>query len=296
MTTALSIAVPTYGRDAVLIDTIEQVVAARPPSAEVLVVDQTADHAPAAQQRLRAWNDAGEIRWLMHQPPSLTGARNRALGEARGDVVLFLDDDIRVSPQLFHEHLRWYDDSTVAAVTGQVWNCLDPDRAPPLDHPEQGTRPHSDVRVVCDARNISGGNHSVRRSVALGIGGYDPAFRGSALGEDLDFSQRLLLAGHRIVYNPAAWIIHLGVESGGCAVGRGSPWPEWNHSSGLLLCAFRHGRRQGNFRRLFWMALRNGPLRREAVVNPLSWPGAWAGFIRAVVHAVRHRKYVAGGK
>lgn len=291
MPPSLSIAIPTYGRDGVLIDTIAQVLALRPPTAEVLVVDQTETHNPDARARLETWSEAGAIRWVAQQPPSLTEARNRALREARGDVVLFLDDDVRVPPTLFDEHLRLYSNADVAAVTGQVWNCRDPDRVPSLDAPEQGTVAHSDVRVLCDARNISGGNHSVRRAVACAIGGYDPAFRGSALGEDLDFSQRLLLAGHRIVYNPAAWIIHLGVKSGGCGVGRGSPWPEWHYSSGLLLQAFRHGFRQRNFGTVFWMALRNGPLRREAVSNPLLWPKAWWGFFRALAFALRNRRF-----
>lgn len=291
MSSRLSIAVPTYGRESALIDTLHQVLAARPANAEVLVIDQTPDHEPATRDRLHAWAEQGAIRWIPHQPPSLTGARNRALAEAQGDVILFLDDDVRVPADLFREHLRFYADPTVAAVTGQVWNCIDPEVVPPLEHPEQNTRAHSKVQVVCDARNISGGNHSVRRSVARAIGGYDPAFRGSALGEDLDFSQRLLLAGHRIVYNPAAWIIHLGIRSGGCAVGKGSPWPEWQYSSGLLLYAFRHGRRQKNFLHIMWMALRNGPLRREVVVNPLRWPPAWAGLFRGLVFALGHRTF-----
>ncbi|MCO5044971.1 MAG: glycosyltransferase family 2 protein [Kiritimatiellae bacterium] len=290
----LSIAIPTFGREGVLLDTLDQVLAAKPADAEVLVVDQTADHEVATLQRLQTWVDAGDIRWIQQQPPSLTSARNRALREARGGIVLFLDDDVRVPPSLFAEHLRLYRDSSVAAVTGQVWNCRDPENPPFIENPTQGTYPHSHVAEQVDARNISGGNHSVRRSVALAIGGYDPAFRGSALGEDMDFSQRLLLAGHRIIYNPDAWIIHLGIRSGGCAVGAGSPWPEWQHAGSLLLYAFRHGRRQKNTSHIVWMALRNGPLRREVATNPIKWPGAWCGFLRGVAYGWRHRRFQHG--
>lgn len=293
MSESLTIAVPTFGREAVLLNTLQQVLAARSPTAEVLVVDQTPDHLPETTRQLATWAEQKSIRWIQHQPPSLTGARNRALREARGDVVLFLDDDVCVPPQLFGEHVRLFSDVAVAAVTGQVWNCIDPAEPPPIDRPDRGTRPHSDEKTMSDARNISGGNHSVRRSVALAIGGYDPAFRGSALGEDMDFSQRLLLAGHRIMYNPAAWIIHLGIKSGGCSVGKGSPWPEWQHSGSLLLYAFRHGRRQRNFGQIFWMALRNGPLRREVVKNPILWPCAWWGFFCGLAYGWRHRRFRA---
>jgi glycosyltransferase involved in cell wall biosynthesis len=286
---SLTIALPTFGREGVLVDTLVQIMAVKDPGMEILVVDQTPRHEPATASRLQAWVEAGALRHIQLPKPSLTAARNTALREGRGDVVLFLDDDVRVPTRLFREHVRFYCDANVAAVTGQVHNCIDPDQPPSLDHPEQGTRPHSLVQKVCTANNISGGNHSVRREVALAIGGYDEAFQGSALGEDLDFAQRLILAGHRIMYNPDAWIIHLGIRSGGCAVGRGSPWPEWQHSSGLLLYAFRHGRRQGNFRHIIWMALRNGPLRREVAVNPCRWPAAWWGFAQALAYGWHHR-------
>jgi len=89
----LSIAIPTFGREGVLLDTLDQVLAAKPADAEVLVVDQTADHEVATRQRLHAWADAGDIRWIQQQqqqqPPSLTNARNRALrnGPLRREVA-----------------------------------------------------------------------------------------------------------------------------------------------------------------------------------------------------------------
>lgn len=290
----LTVAVPTFMREHELINTLEQVIDAIPEGSEVLVIDQTRNHLEEVGQQLAHWNREGRIRWIRQQPPSLTAARNRALKEARGDIVLFIDDDMLIPQHFFGEHLRWYTDESVSAVTGQIWNCIDPLNPPPLSNPERNTRPHSDVREVCEARNISGGNHSVRRAVAIAVGGYDPAFVGSALGEDLDFAQRLLLAGHRILYNPGAWLVHLGLKTGGCAVGKGSPWPEWQYSSGLLLYAFRHGCRQKNFMKVFWMALRNGPFRKEIVTNPLLWGRGCLGFLKALAYAVRHRRFESG--
>lgn len=287
----MTVALPTYNRERVLVETLGQVLSSLPDGAEVLVVDQTAGHEAATSAALAAWESSGAIRRVVLDRPSLTVARNTALREARGEIVLFLDDDVRVPPQLVAEHLRFFEDPSVAAVTGQVYNCVDPSSPPPLDDPTRGTRAHSSVDRVVDARNISGGNHSVRREAALAIGGYDPAFRGSALGEDMDFSQRLLQAGHRIVYNPAAWIIHLGIRTGGCAVGAGSGWPEWQHAGSLMVYAFRHSRRQRNFGTILGMALRNGPLRREVVVRPWHWPGAAWGFLRGVAYGWRHRRF-----
>jgi len=288
----LSVAIPTFGREEILVRTARSILdLASPDVGELLIVDQTPGHEPETAAWLRQQEAAGALRLICLDRPSLTRARNEALKAAACDVVLFLDDDILVPPHLFREHLRLFAQPDIAAVTGQVYNCLDWQHPPPLSNPEQGTRLHSDVGEECDARNTSGGNHSVRRSVALAIGGFDERFIASALSEDLDFSQRLLLAGHRIRYNPKAWIIHLGYPRGGCGITGGSAWPEWTHSANLLLYAFRHGRRQRNFLHIFWMALRNGPLRKEVAARPIRWPAAWWGFLRGLNYGWRHRRF-----
>lgn len=286
----LTVAIPTFGREGVLIHTLEQILAALDPTRmELLVVDQTPRHEEATERQLRVWQDGGRLRRVTLSPPSLPAARNRAYQEARGEIVLFLDDDVILPPHLLAKHLEAYEDPALAAVTGQVFNCLDPNRPPPLDRPREGTRPHALVDAPCSARNISGGNHSVRRHVALAIGGFDEYFVAAALAEDLDFAQRLLDAGHRILYQPEAWIIHLGVKSGGCGITGQSTWPEWTHTSGLWLYGFRHGRKLRNWGWVLRMALRNGPLRREVVMQPRRWIPAWWGFAQACAYGWRHR-------
>jgi GT2 family glycosyltransferase len=290
-TPSLTIGLPTFGREAILIQTLDRILALRDPARmEVVVADQTPVHEPDTQRRLEQWAAAGLIRWLRLPNPSLTGARNAIVQAAERDVVLFLDDDVLIPDHLFEAHLREYADPSVAAVTGQVYNCLDWRNPPGLDDPRRGTRRHSAVEQPGAANNISGGNHSVQVAVARSIGGYDPLFVGAALAEDMDFSQRLLRAGHRIRYNPEAWIIHLGYPTGGCAVRRDGAWPEWSHSASLALYAFRHGRRQKNFGSVLWMAFRHGPGRKEVVVRPWRWPAAWWGFARGVRFGYRHRR------
>lgn len=291
----MTIGIPTFGREAVLIRTLEHVLAAGDPARmEVIVADQTPEHEASTLERLQHWHDEGSIRWLRLDAPSLTRARNAVLEAARSEIILFLDDDMIIPGMLFEKHFQAYDDKAVAAVTGQVYNCLDHRQPPSLDDPKKGTVPHSEVTEPCDAKNTSGGNHSVRRSVALAVGGYDANFKASALGEDLDFSRRLLRAGYRIRYEPEAWVIHLAYPGGGCGVTGSSTWPEWTHASGLCLYAFRHGFTQGNFGSILWMSVRNGPARKEIMKRPWRWPWAWLSWLRALAYGFRHRNHVDG--
>jgi GT2 family glycosyltransferase len=291
----LTVGMPTFGRERVLLDTLDSVLRGLDPARmEVVVADQTPVHEEATSAALHGWAEGGRTRLLTLDQPSLTGARNAILRAARGEVVLFLDDDMILPPGVFEAHLEGFRDPDLAAVTGQVYNCLDHRSPPPLEDPGRGTRRHVELDQACEANNISGGNHSVRREAALRVGGYDEHFVGAALAEDLDFCQRLMLAGYRIRFEPRAWVIHLGYPSGGCGINQSRAWPEWTHSASAFLYGFRHGFRQRNLGLYLWMAFRHGPGRKEIAARPWRWPAAWAGFARGLVYGYRRRYRLRG--
>jgi GT2 family glycosyltransferase len=60
-----------------------------------------------------------------------------------------------------------------------------------------------------------GANFSIRRDIALEVGGFDENFVRVAYRFEAEFAFRLQNAGHRIYYEPAACIRHLKVSSGG---------------------------------------------------------------------------------
>ena len=64
-----------------------------------------------------------------------------------------------------------------------------------------------------------GGNFSVRREVALTLGEYDERFVRVCYHFEAEFAYRLIRAGHRIFYEPAACVHHLRASSGGTRVG-----------------------------------------------------------------------------
>ena len=71
---------------------------------EILVIDQSTRPAPKFQAFLE---EAGkDIRRLSLSPPSTTAARNLSIREVRGEIVLYLDDDVLFQPDLIRSTWR----------------------------------------------------------------------------------------------------------------------------------------------------------------------------------------------
>lgn len=96
----ISVVIPTYRREEVLIASIRDLLALDEAPAEILVIDQTEEHDAATTACLREFEERGSIRWFQLAEPSIPTAMNKGLIEARHDIVLFLDDDIRPDADL----------------------------------------------------------------------------------------------------------------------------------------------------------------------------------------------------
>ena len=116
----VAVAIATFGREQVLVETIEAVLALDPAPRELLVLDQTPEHEAVTEAALSSWDDAGAIRWLRLEQPSITKAMNQALLLASHPLVLFLDDDVVPDRGLVGAHESAYADNSVWAVVGQV--------------------------------------------------------------------------------------------------------------------------------------------------------------------------------
>ncbi len=207
---AISVAIPTYGRDEVLIDTLRGLLALDPPAAEILVLDQTPHHAPEVAATLKDWDAAGEIRWIHLPEPSIPKAMNGGLVSASHELVLFLDDDIRPDPGLIGAHLATHRDQGAALVAGRV---IQPWQEG-VDFSQDSVFHFASLRPAW-IEEFMGGNFSVRRDLALQLGGFDENFVRVAYRFEAEFAYRLRCAGHRIYYQPTASIHHLKVTSGG---------------------------------------------------------------------------------
>ncbi|HEX4187709.1 MAG TPA: glycosyltransferase [Solirubrobacteraceae bacterium] len=166
------------------------------------------------------------FRYVCEPHAGLSWARNRGVSHAIGEIVAFVDDDVRVDPGWTAGVLRGLERrSDVACVTGLVASAS-------LEHLAEQ---YFDARVwwsssceprVYDERNGpsdiglhpyaagalgTGANFAFRTRLLRELGGFDESLgAGSrcAGGEDLDIFVRCLRAGHAVCYEPAALVWH----------------------------------------------------------------------------------------
>jgi GT2 family glycosyltransferase len=226
----ISIIIPTYGRESILCETIANVLQQTYAHYEVIVVDQTAQHSPETQAYLDQVAKDGKIRLFQVNWASLPGARNFGVRRSMGDVVLFLDDDVQLPPGCLAAHAQNYvDHPEIGAVAGRVFDRMKlADAIPGLQIeylPPEAMNPgiawyHIDLVHTTQPQQVltaRGCNMSFRREIFTQHGiWFDERFRGSAVREESDFCLRIRKTGYKIWYDPAAHLIHLGEETGGC--------------------------------------------------------------------------------
>lgn len=295
-TLPISIVIPTFGRDAVLTDTITQLLDQRPAAAEILIVDQTPQHDAATESLLASWQSEGRIRWERLDRPSQPAALNHALRKVTQPLVLMLDDDIRIGPGFIAAHVAGFKDVSVWAVVGQV---LQPGERPLAGYPHHPSGGRlADLEFAFHSASVSwvtngmSGNLSVRRERAIAVGGFDENFLPPVSYRfDTEFCKRLCRSGGRIRFEPAARIDHLRAPRGGTrSIGSHLDSASPMHGAGDYYFALR----QGLSVETLLYALRR-PFRevctRHHLRRPWSIPVKLIGELRAMAQAIRlHRR------
>ena len=182
---------------------------------EVVVVDNAStDGTPALLSR---WQSVGSGRVAVREPVvGLSTARNRGLSVARGEIAAFLDDDALAVPTWAAAHLAAYREPSVVGAGGPILLSF-PDGRPPwavpeLEHWWSALDLGDDDVEFPPPHGPYGANMSVRRSAALGVGGFDARLgrRGQSLlsSEEAELSARLWAAGGELAYRAGAVVIH----------------------------------------------------------------------------------------
>ncbi|HWZ61142.1 MAG TPA: glycosyltransferase [Gemmatimonadaceae bacterium] len=191
----------------VLLPSLAAAVAAGPPAA-VVVVDNR--------------STAGDVEWVRTHHPDVeivVAARNDYLfslnpvvGGRPEDVVVILNNDMRVDPGFLGPLLTHFADPSVFAATARV---LDWDGTRQTTGQRRIALRHCwyyqwwelSVSEPVHTLDAGGGCAAFRRAYFAELGGFDPLFR-PAYYEDIDLSYRAWMRGWRTVFEPRSVIYH----------------------------------------------------------------------------------------
>lgn len=191
--TQITVTIPTYSREQVLIDTLQYLLVLQHLPAEILVLDQTEVHKPLTEQQLAASHGMGVIRWVRLAEPSIPKAMNQGLLLASQNIVLFLDDDIRPEPELLTEHLAAHTEQSDVLAAGRV-----------IQPWQEGADFSADsaFHFTClkgaSINEFMGGNFSLQRDAALMSGSFDEKFVRVAYRFMSEFFHRSCASGLQI--------------------------------------------------------------------------------------------------
>ncbi len=217
----ISVIVATRDRAALLEKTLEALSTQTPPGCrfEILVVDNASVDNTAqivADVRRRF---AAPLVYLTETKPGKSEALNSAIRHARGDLLLFTDDDVLPSADWMAAYAHAFEEARVDYAAGRIlplWEA-----SPPwwLTPPMYGVVSIGDggtcrrpLTGISDAVMPIGTNMAVRRHVIETVGGWNPDLgklqNTLRTGEDHEFALKLIAGGFVGVYVPEAAVRH----------------------------------------------------------------------------------------
>ncbi len=205
----LSAIVCSYDRAALLGGMLESLCGQTLPrdAFEVVLVDDgstdgTGEVARAFEARL-------PLRYVHQENAGLAAARNRGVSLARGEVLLFLDDDDLADPGLLEAHVATHRRHPAKEIGVLGHTRLTRElAADPLMHfvTQVGcflfSYPEIKDGDVLDFTHFWGGRSSCKRAMLLEHGLFDPVFRFGC--EDIELAFRLSRHGFKVVYDAGA--------------------------------------------------------------------------------------------
>jgi GT2 family glycosyltransferase len=173
---------------------------------EVIVVDDGSTDGTAAAVQSRSW--AADIYVFQQSNSGPAGARNLGIEAARGEIVVFLDDDLMPEKNFVEQHLRSHSRGAKRAVLGPALSLSR--YSQPWIVWQQATYEKNFRTFRCNDvqptfRHFWSGNCSVPRDLLKAVGGFDASFR---YGEDIELGYRLMRHGVQFAFNVLAGGYH----------------------------------------------------------------------------------------
>ncbi len=196
----VSVVICAYDAERTMRDCLESLRRLDYPNFEVVIVDDGSRDRTADISM-----DFPEFRLIRQPNKGLAVARNVGMHAARGEIIAYTDSDCVVDP-------HWLTLMVRSMTENNFDGCGGPNYAP---HEEGwiaascAASPGAPCHVLVAedrAEHLAGCNMLFSKAALAKIGGFDPQF--TSAGDDVDICWRLLDAGFKLGFSPAAFVWH----------------------------------------------------------------------------------------
>jgi len=171
-------------------------------------------------------NKFKNFKYIKTLEPGLHVGRNKGFKEAKGDILVYIDDDIEAFPEWLYTINAVFKDKDVALVGGKnfpKWEVDPPDWALKMWEPNKNKERISGSFSIIDLGNqikeinphyVYGCNFSVRKGIITETKGFHPdgmpqeiiEYRGDGESAVCEFIKQ---KGYKAIYHPKASVYHL---------------------------------------------------------------------------------------
>jgi glycosyltransferase involved in cell wall biosynthesis len=218
-TVAYTVALCTHNHADRLVRTLEDLRALVMPKAawELLIIDNGCrDETPQLLSQY-SWPPAWAVRVIREDKLGLSNARNRAIREALGEYIIFIDDDETPVPDWLCAYERLIEAKAPDAFGSRIRVLFEDERPAWLQDDLLGFLGELDrtpdiSQLTERGSSFYGGNFGFRKAVIERVGDFDPTLGRKGTdntgGEEVEFYRRLLAAGLNVWWTPEAVIYH----------------------------------------------------------------------------------------
>lgn len=218
-----SIIICTYNRSESLKRTLSSIASMNHPvdrSWEVIVIDNNSSDGTKSVVDEFSRRCEQDVIYLYERTQGKSFALNRGVEAARGEILVFTDDDVLVHADWLKNILRNFKETDASCLGGKIlleWDVSRPEWLGRFLVDQLGYLDLGEERIRLSIPRIYGANFAVRSGIIRKHGGFDtqagPIAGKMYTGEDTFFIEKLIQAEETVLYAPDIIVHHCIPES-----------------------------------------------------------------------------------
>lgn len=198
---AISVVIPAYNAERYIERVLDAVFRQTLTPTEIIVIDDGSQD--TTLELAKKWEKAGKIRVISQKNSGAAAATNKGIQNASGDLICLIDSDAIIEPDWIEKILKEFDDPEVATSAGSILT-LNKDNlwAKVMGYDLEYRYWRIKSKYV---NHVSTCAVIYRREVFTQMGLFNTTLK---YGYDKDMSYRIRKAGHKIVLQKDAKVLH----------------------------------------------------------------------------------------